>query len=182
MKKLSSVAFASLLALFCFNGNLQAQSSSSDQITFEKESFGKSVSNMSDADKLALENIKLASGKAYQDFTTRFKGATNINVSEASNAIFISCSTDGDFNRITYNRKGRWQHTVRTYDNQKLPENIREQVEYVYPRFAIFGGVIEVHASNKVAYLVTVEDKKSWKRIRVVDGEMDIYEEYKKSQ
>jgi hypothetical protein len=182
MKKLSFVAFTALLALFSFNGKLQAQSSSSDKIIFEKESFSKSVSNMSDADRLALENIKLASGKAYQDFTTRFKGATNINMSEGKNAIFISCSTDGDFNRITYNRKGRWQHTVRTYENQKLPEDVREQVEYAYPRFAIFGGVIEVHSSNKVAYLVTIEDKKSWKRIRVVDGETDVYEEYKKSQ
>jgi len=182
MKKLSFVVFALFLALVSFNGNLHAQRSSSNQRGFEKESFGKSVSNMSDADKIALEDIKLKSGKMYQDFTTRFKGATNINMSQNHNVIFISCSTGEDFNRITYSKKGRWQNTVRTYDNIKLPENVREQVEYAYPRFDIFGGVIEVHVSNKIAYLVSVEDKKSWKRIRVVDGEMDVYEEYMKSK
>ncbi len=181
MKKLSFV-LVSLLTAFCFGSNLNAQSSSSNQLMFEKESFTKSVNNASDADKLALENIKMSSSRMYEDFTTRFKGATNINISEAKNAIFISCSTNGDFNRITYTKKGRWQHTVRTYENEKLPENVREQVEYAYPRYSIFGGVIEVHVANKTAYLVSIEDKKSWKRIRVVDGESDVYEEYKKSQ
>jgi len=182
MKKLSFVVFSLFLAMVSFNGNLHAQRSSSNQVKFENESFGKSVSDMSDADKLALEDIKLTNGKMYQDFTTRFKGATNINMSRNHNAIFISCATGEDFNRITYNKKGRWQNTIRTYDNSKLPENVREQVEYAYPHFEIFGGAIEVHVSNKIAYLVSIEDKKSWKRIRVVDGEMDVYEEYKKSK
>ena len=181
MKKLSLVLFSALLAVFACNPNLHAQSSSGNQLMFDNESFTKSVSNLSDADKLALENIKMTSARMYGDFTKRFKNATNIHINEDNNAIFVSCSTEGDFNRITYNKKGRWQHTVRTYDNAKLPENVREQIEYGYPRFTIFGGVIEVHAAGKVAYLVTVEDKKSWKRIRVVDGESDVYEEYKKS-
>ena len=182
MKKLSFSAFALLLTLFSIDENLNAQSNSGKQLIFGKESFGKSINNMSDADKVAMENIRLASGRMYSDFTTRFKGATNINMSERGKTIFISCNTDEGFNRIMYNKKGRWQNTLRTYDNVKLPENIREQVEYAYPRFTIFGTAIEVYVSNKVAYLVTIEDQKTWKRIRIVDGESDVYEEYKKSK
>jgi hypothetical protein len=29
---------------------------------------------------------------------------------------------------------------------------------------------------------VTIENKTSWKRIRIVDGEMDVYEEYQKQK
>jgi len=181
MKKLSFVIAAFLTMFYC-GGNLRAQSSSGNQLMFDKESFTKSVNNASDADKLAMENIRMTNTRMYADFTARFKGATGINISENKKAIFISCTTDGDFNRITYNKKGRWQHTVRTYENEKLPESVREHVEYVYPRYSIFGGVVEVQVGNKTAYLVSIEDKKTWKRIRVVDGESDVYEEYKKSQ
>ncbi len=182
MKKLSISLFALLLALSSMNKDLNAQSNSGNHLIFEKETFGKAISNLSDADKLTLENMRLARGKMYKDFTARFKGASNINVSEKGKAVFINCSTDQGFNRIMYDNKGRWQNTVRTYDNEKLVENVRELVENAFPRYAIFGGIIEVHASNKVAYFVTIEDKKSWKRIRVVDGEMDVYEEYTKSK
>jgi hypothetical protein len=182
MKKLSLVVLVALLAMSSFSGNLYAQSSSPNQLMFDKESFPKSVSNLNESDKLAMENIRLASAKMHKDFTTRFQGATNIHVGEDKRAIFISCSTGAEFNRITYSRKGKWQHTVRTYDNEMLPESIRSHVEYAYPRYSIFGGAVEVHVGDKIAYLVTIEDKKSWKRIRVVDGESDVYEEYKKSK
>jgi len=40
--------------------------------------------------------------------------------------------------------------------------------------------VQEVKVGDKTAYLVKIEDEKSFKTIRVVDGEMDEYESYKK--
>jgi hypothetical protein len=38
--------------------------------------------------------------------------------------------------------------------------------------------VREINAANKTAYLVTIENAKTWKTIRVVDGEMDVYEDF----
>ena len=89
MKKLSFVIAAFLTMFYC-GGNLRAQSSSGNQLMFDKESFTKSVNNASDADKLAMENIRMTNTRMYADFTARFKGATGINISENKKAIFIS--------------------------------------------------------------------------------------------
>ena len=52
-------------------------------------------------------------------------------------------------------------------------------VRYGYPDYSI-KSVREIHAANATAYLVTIEDATSWKTIRVVNGETDVYEEFKK--
>jgi hypothetical protein len=177
MKKVMFLSISAIITTIAFSASGHAQTS-----TFNKEALAKSVSNVNDADKLALENMRLANQKMYRDFSNRFKNATDIQVSEANNCQLVSCHTDGDYNRVTYTRKGKWQNTLTTYDNSKLPQDIRDQIENAYPRYSIYSGVIEVNAMNKKAYLVLIEDKTSWKRIRVVDGEMDVFEEYQKTK
>ena len=146
------------------------------------ETLVKSVSNSTDADKLALETIKMTNERMYGDFGKRFKNASDIHFSQSDNRHFISCYTNGDLNRAMYNKKGKWLHTVTTYDNSKLPESVRDLIEYSYPRYTIFGGVIEVNVSNKKAFLVTIENKNGWKRIKVVDDESEVYEEHQNSK
>jgi len=53
-------------------------------------------------------------------------------------------------------------------------------IRYAYPDFSI-KSVREVNAANSTAYLITIEDATSWKTIRIVNGETDVYEEYKKA-
>ena len=161
---------------------MQAQSSSGNQFMFQTKRFIKSASNLTDADQLALEDIKWSSVRMHYDFTNRFKGATNIEISNSDWSYLITCTTDGGFNRIKYTRKGKWERTIRTYPNEKLDESIRAHIEYAYPRYSIFGTVTEVKTGNETAQLVTIEDQKTWKRIKVVDGELEVYEEYRKSR
>jgi hypothetical protein len=182
MKKLSVVVMVTFLSIFSLGEYVKAQSSSGTKLMFANERFVKSASNLTDADKLALEDIKWTNVRMHYDFTNGFKGATNIDVSHADYSILISCTIDGGFNRIKYSRKGKWQSTTRTYNNEKLDETVRVHIESLYSRYSIFGGVVEVRSGNKTFHLVTIEDKKSWKRIKVEDGESEVYEEYKKSQ
>jgi hypothetical protein len=80
---------------------------------------------------------------------------------------------------MVYTTEGRWQHTVTTYGSEQLPENIRQLIEDAYPRYNIFGATVEVTAAigKPTGYH---RRQKSWKRIRVVNGEMDVYEEWNK--
>ncbi len=167
------VAFASILS---FKPVMYAQSSTD----FDKKTFVKSVVNASDADKLALENIKAANSKMYSNFSKKFAGARDIQSNKVGNHTMITCTVDGRLTRVLYRKNGSWQHTITTYENDKLPESVRELINDAYPRYSIFGGVIEVSAGNATAHLVTIENKTSWKRIRVVNGEMDEYEEHTK--
>jgi hypothetical protein len=177
MKKVLFVSISLFIAILVLSSHTNAQSS-----TFGSEKFVKTASDMADADKLALESIKMTSDRMFRDFTKRFKDASGIIVSNDASWHYISCYTDGDLNRIMYNKKGRWNHTIRTFDNAKLPESVRAQIEYIYPRYSIFGSAVEVNVSNRKAFLVLIEDQKSWKRIKVVDDETEVYEEYQKSK
>jgi hypothetical protein len=176
MKKLPIVQAIALVVALSFGAIARSQSSR----IFDKETFNTSVSNLSDADKMALESIKSTSSRMHENFSEKFKNARDIKVSQVKKHTMISCYVGEKMSRILYNKNGRWRHTITTYENALLPENVRDFVEYSYPRYAIFGGIIEVTVGDTTAYLVAIEDKKGWKRIRVVNGEMDVYEEYAK--
>ena len=172
MKKISLFLVEIILSLCVVNPATYGQTSSNFN--------AKSVVIASDADKLALENIKSMNEKMYKDFSSKFRNATNIQTNSIDNSTVISCDADGKFSRILYDRKGRWQHTITSYDSDKLPFDVREAVEDAYPRYQIYGAAVEVTVGDAKAYLVTIENKTSWKRIRVVNGETDVYEEWRK--
>lgn len=132
------------------------------------------------ADKVALDFLKSKSNKAFTHFISEFKGANNIKVDASNKTIYISCATGDVHNRIRYSLKGRWLNTIKTYDNSKLPDDVRDLITDNYSRFRIFGVALEVHVGPKMAHLVLIETDKEWKRIKVVDGEYEEYESYKK--
>jgi len=179
MKKVSFVQAILMVCMLFFGSSLNAQTST-EEFNLDKKALLNSISDASESDKLALESIKSINSRMYRDFSKNYKNATDIRVSKVDNHSSISCYIDGSLTRIMYRKNGRWQHTVRTYENEKLPAEVRELVSGAYPRYSIFGGVIEVNVGTKTAYLVTIEDKTCWKRIRVVEDEMDVYEEYVK--
>ena len=133
----------------------------------------------SETDKKVLEQMKV-NLRIFQHFSKAFENAHDIAISETKGYTFVTCKVDGAVNRILYNKKGRWQRTISTYETDKLPADVREVVEYSYPGFTIFGAVTEVRVGNKVAHLVLIENKSDWKRIKVVNGDQEIYEEYHK--
>jgi hypothetical protein len=62
---------------------------------------------------------------------------------------------------------------------EQIPARVSELVQEEFPRHKI-NGANEIHALDKTAYLVYIEDAKGFKTIRVVDGEWDVYEEFNK--
>lgn len=77
--------------------------------------------------------------------------------------------------KVFYDHKGNKTGTIKSYFEDKLAANIRHLVKSVYYDYSIYF-VQEVTVGNVTAYLVKIEDKVSLKTIRVVDGEMDVYE------
>jgi hypothetical protein len=133
-----------------------------------------------EADANTLADLRSANAKLYNRFTSRFSSAQDIHVLPLKWNIQISCKVDGIANRFLYAKNGRLLQTIRDYAPENLPEAISETVLNNYPRYSIFGIVNEVTIDNSTAYLVMIENKKSWKRVRVLNGEVDTYEEYKK--
>jgi len=118
--------------------------------------------------------------RALKDFTKSFKGAENVSWFAMKDG-FIACfKDDGVESKAYYDQKGRWTATIRTYKEDKLPRDVRKQVKSTYYDYAI-NQINEVKVGEITAYLVRIEDEETFKTIRVIDGEMDVYEDYKKA-
>jgi hypothetical protein len=95
------------------------------------------------------------------------------------NGYVVRFTSNGIPNTAFLSNHGNCQSCVRYYTEKELTGDIRQQVKSTYFDFAITS-VREVTYNSQTAYLVTIEDKTSWKVIRIVDGEMDVWEEHLK--
>ena len=126
--------------------------------------------------------------KAVKNFTRSYKGQSDEvwhNVTDG----FIAHFTSGDINyRVDYDKKGNWLHTIRTYDESKLPRDVRHMVKSIYYDFDITQ-VQEIESPlnvenplNAPTYIIHLEGKKEFINLRVCDGEMDEWQKFYKSK
>lgn len=66
-----------------------------------------------------------------------------------------------------------------SYYEQTLPDDVKSIVKDHYEDYKI-AKVNEVHQDNIVVYVVTIENDKNIKLVTVCEGELNIYQEYKK--
>ena len=134
---------------------------------------------MKEDNTAALATLKMYSPKAYKNFIRSFKNSTNVHVSQENGETFIYCRIDEIINRIGYDKKGNWHHTIRYYDGTGLDKDLRFAVENNYKGFEI-KGVTEVAVSGELAYFVSIESLRTWKVIRLQNDSMDETESYLK--
>lgn len=164
-----SGAYSQLSAEKSYDSNIAARPSA-----FKANAVG------ADADKMALESLKSVNTRMFTHFNKNFRKATDIHVRPEATHTQISFKEDGVSNSVQYSKRGKWLYSIRTYDESKLNEGIRNDVEIAYPGFRVFGFVNEIDVLNKSAMLVMIENKNLWRRIRITEDNMDVYEEYKK--
>jgi hypothetical protein len=144
--------------------------------------FSSKTISSADADKMALESLKAVNTRIFTHFSKNFRNATDIRIRPEANHTQVSFKENGISNSVQYSKNGKWKYSLRTYDESKLSEATRNDVETAYPGFKVFGFVNEVDIYNKKAILVMIENKDSWKRIRVLHNEIDEYESYRKAK
>ena len=87
---------------------------------------------------------------------------------------------DGVLYLVTYNKKGKWLHTMRQYDETKLERDVRAQVKSVYYDYSILL-IEEIEYSMKpLTYIIHMEDMASFKNIKICDREMEVITEINK--
>lgn len=126
----------------------------------------------------AVKNVKGVHTKAEINFTKTYKDATDVTwYSLNDKRLMVRFFDNGIQTKVFYNRKGNSDAMVRYYTEDKLPNEVGYLVKSTYYGFNIFL-VIEVTVGNKTAYLVKIKDKNCTKTIRVMNGEMDVVEEF----
>jgi hypothetical protein len=170
---------AAELGLFLFAaGNLHAQSMVKEDTSAKY--FSTPVSANAYNDYSTLAGIKEKSERTFSNFTRTFKNAENISYSVSEGRMIIHCRIDGDQHLILYSKRGHWLQTIRTFNYEKLSEEIQDQVTSFFPKFKLFGVVNEIKLGGDTAYLIRIENKKSWKILRLANGELDVFESYVK--
>ena len=170
-----------LIPLIAIFGGAYAQSSSFEMPSGELPVKKYFFDEMRAEGAVLLINTADINARALKEFSKAFKTATNASWYEipGGSGFVAKFKQDGIDTRVNYDRKGRWTGTILTYTEAHLPKDVRHMVKSNYYDYNIFL-VQEVKVGDKTAYLVKIEDEKTFKTIRVVDGEMDEFESYKK--
>lgn len=135
-------------------------------------------------------NIKLGSGftfindistKAVQNFISCYPEVTDVKWFKSS------CGLTGAYfekdNTRTwayYDKTGICHYIIRHYYEEKLSAPIKELLRDKFPGFCIFH-ISEVTKNEKIAYVVKLQNKTSWKTVKIIGDEMEVVEEYWKS-
>jgi hypothetical protein len=117
--------------------------------------------------------------KAVRNFTKDYKNVSDVKWFQSEDGVVVYFNMDGIKNKVYYNKKGNYECKVRNYYEDRLPVEVRHLVKSNYYDFSIYC-VIEICAKDKTAYVVKLENKTSWKTIKVVNNEMEVTQDYKK--
>jgi hypothetical protein len=78
-----------------------------------------------------------------------------------------------------YNKKGNWEFTVSYNSEKDLPVEVRQVVKNSFPDFNITRAE-KVRVAEKTIYVLHMQNEKSWKNVRVCEGEMEAMEDFNK--
>jgi hypothetical protein len=183
MSKQSLFRFAGMVFVFFLTTNVFGQNSGGNSITLDKNTM-EAFADRASADIMfaeAAEKLATINKKMAKNFTKSYSNAINISITTNDKKVtFVSCYVNGIRNRIAYDKKGHWHSALRFYTEDELPREVRHLVKSKYYDFSI-AGVTEVSFNGKLAHVVSLESKTEWKKLKVVDGEMEEIESFKKS-
>jgi hypothetical protein len=118
--------------------------------------------------------------KADKNFRKEFRNVSNATWMEKEDGYRVKF-TDNDIRfMVDYDKKGNWLSTISNYSEDDLDPGIAVAVKTAFLGYAIVH-VTEVRKGDVIAYLVKIDNQKLLKTVRVINGEMDVYEAYVKS-
>jgi hypothetical protein len=145
-------------------------------VFFEKPGLEKFPIEKTDFSSSPLNSISV---KAVRDFDKSFAHAYDKQWYVLEDGLVVYFKLNEIQMKTFYDKRGDRILTLRFYGEEKLPFNVRDLVKRNYYDHQIFL-VIEINSHDKNVYLVKMEDKHSWKTVRVEEGEYVEVESYRK--
>ena len=122
---------------------------------------------------------KGVAAKAIRDFKKIFKGDLGEKWYSLTDGYLVEFTHDSTKNVVMYDKKGNWSFTISYIDESRLAPSLKSLVESYYPGYNVTGAE-EVSVSAFTFYVVHVQDKRTWKKLRIWDGEVDLIEDFNK--
>ena len=113
----------------------------------------------------------------------RFPGVHQTSWYEAPNGIIASFDSDATKTKVYFDKKGRLNYSIRYYDENMLPKNVRHVIRSTYYDDSILS-IAEIHPTNtngQKTYIILTEDAKTLKRLIANDTEIISVKSYSKA-
>jgi hypothetical protein len=119
--------------------------------------------------------------RAVRSFVRTYWNVTDANWVTYPGGYVVYFTNNGIVNRAYYTRSGELECSIRQYTEKEMPVDIRQIVKSAYYDYSIVI-VHEVSRGGKTSYVVKLEDKTSFKDIRIDDAGMEVVTEFMKSK
>ena len=121
--------------------------------------------------------------RAMRDFLKRDEAAANADWNVVDDGYVVKYSGKNNSRcRTVYNCRGEFLYTIRQYYENAMPRDVRGTVKSQYYDYTITV-IEEIEERMKpLVYVVHLEDSTTFKNVRVCDREMEVLEEYVKTQ
>ena len=185
MKKIIFTGLAGLFLALVMNMAAKGQSAiAKAELPKDMTYFGEPVSG----NNFRIVPRSEVNTKAVKNFTKSYKSQSNEVWHEVTDGLIAQFTSDDINYRVDYDKKGNWLHTIRTYDENKLPRDVRHMVKSIYYDFDITQ-VQEIEMPfnienplNGPTYIIHLEGKTEFINLRVCDGAMDEWQKFNKSK
>ena len=126
--------------------------------------------------------LNKVNAKAVKDFKQTYKTVTNEKWYEMPDGIRATFTLNDIRYRLDYEKNGSWLHTIRYYDEKKLPAETRRLVASSYLDHTVTL-VEEIEKPRDViTYIIHLEGKTNWVNIKVCNGEIEEWQKFNKSK
>ena len=117
-----------------------------------------------------------------QSFEQSFPNAEHVSWSNDADGYTVSFTVKSILTRISYDKKGNFTSSLRSYTGQMLPFFITNLLKQKYPKDQIYG-VTEITSPNAINYFVKLEGPKNWITVQVDnEGNNMVVEKYRKQK
>ena len=88
---------------------------------------------------------------------------------------------DGRESTTAYDKKGNWVYTIQRYSVDNLDKSIIDKVLSIYGEYGVTGIQKIEQPNSAVVYVVNIENKNSLKTVQIVNDEIQVMQNFKKS-
>jgi hypothetical protein len=171
------ILFALLVGLI---SNLAATNSANAQNSANAE-VPESSKNFNAVEKAGAANNTAVSSKVLQAFSKSYKDVTDESWEKTREGFSAKFTAAGIRSVIYYNHKGVWLGSLKGYNEENMPGDIRKIVkrEYYDSRITYVQEVQTTESNGMPTYVVHLEDRDGVTLVRVHDGEMEVWKAFK---
>jgi hypothetical protein len=183
MKKYLFAAAAGFITALATINPASAQSSNAIKILHNDVSVEKKFKSDISAEPVKENTVAVISSKALKSFSKSYKNAADASWDLTTEGYRVKFTEGAIKNSVFYNKSGAWTGSLKTYQEDGLPKDVRGTIKSEYYDYSIYQ-VQEVETLESTdhlpTYIIYMEDKNSYKTLLVNDFNITVWKDFKK--